>query len=79
MLLMATIDENTHFKPGLFSGSVNQIRISEESPDGKTTLQFLHYLKVTHDHVDEAGIVSEIQMSDHDLRALSDLLLERIK
>jgi len=76
---MATIDEDTHFKPGLFSGPANQIRLSEESPDGTITLQFVHYLKVTDDHVDEAEIVGDIQMTDHDLRALSKLLLERIR
>ena len=76
---MATIDEDTYFKPGLFSGPADQIRISEESPDGIFTLQFVHYLKVTDDHVDDAEIVGDIQMTDHDLRVLSKLLLERLK
>lgn len=75
---MATIDENTHFKPGISSGPADQIRISNELPDGLTVLQFVHYLKVTDDHVDEAEIVGDIQMNRNDLRSLSKLLQDRI-
>lgn len=75
---MATIDEGTHFKPGISSGPADQIRISDELPDGLTVLQFIHYLKVTGGHVDEAEIVGDIQMNGNDLRSLSKLLQDRI-
>ena len=76
--LMAIIDDETSFKQGVRSGIANYMRVGETADNGKTLVQYIHYAKVTDDHVDEAEIVGDMQLSEPDLRNLTALLQDRI-
>lgn len=77
--IMATIDEDTVFSPGINSAPADYMRISDNSPKGKTVLQFIHYIKVTNDHVDKAEFVGALTVSDPDMHNLSTMITQRIK
>jgi hypothetical protein len=76
---MAIMDENTQFEVGLYRGTADNMRISNAEPDGKTALQFVHFSKITGNHVDRAQIVGNMQIGDADLRDLSNMILQRLK
>lgn len=75
---MAVIDDNTHFQSGIQSGTSNYMRVGE-TKNGKTLVQFIEYVKLTDDHVDEAKIVGDMQLDNRDLSSLCNLLNKRLK
>ena len=78
---MASVyDENTVFKSGINSGAVNYMRVGRGSHNSDITiLEFVHNVKKTGDHVDEAEIVGQVQISKDDLRNQIKLLQDRLE
>lgn len=74
---MAVLDKDTKYSAGT-GGTVNNMRV-QQSPDGKTVVHFVHYKKLTGDHVDEAEIVGEIVFSEADVQSFNKLLTDHIK
>lgn len=75
---MSTYDENTIYNSGINTGSVNYMRVGEGSHNNRITiLEFIHNVKKTNDHVDEAVIVGQVQIAPGDLRNLIKLLTDQ--
>ena len=73
---MAILDQNTEFIPGT-TGAVNNMRIGT-AKDGKTVVHFVHYKKITGNHVDQAELVGEVAFSEADLLRFHKLLSDHI-
>ena len=74
---MPILDKDTKYDTGT-GGTVNNMRI-QQAPDGKTVLHFVHYTKVTGDHVDEAEIIGEVVFGEVDVQNFNKLLTNHIK
>jgi len=75
---MAIIDERSVIQPGIQSGSAHFMRLGD-TISGKTIVQFIEYVKLTGDHVDEAKIVGDLLMDHKDLTTLARLLNARLE
>lgn len=71
--IVASMDEQTELVAGIRSGEVNHMRVGEATND-KALIQFLHYTKVTDNHVDQAEVVGEATMALADLQNFHKLI-----
>jgi hypothetical protein len=72
-------DEDTIYRPGINTGEVNYMRLSlGGNESGMTILEFIHNIRKTDDHVDEAEIVGSVQIHPSDMQSLINMLTERL-
>lgn len=70
--IMAILDDQTEYVSGM-NGDVNNMRVYETVGDF-TTVQFLHYKKMTDNHVDVAETVGQVRFHRTDLENFYKML-----